>query len=117
MHEIGLCEGVLEAVRRRADGRPVAGIRVRAGVRHAVVPAAMEQAFQLVAGGTEADGATVDVVQVPVHLRCEACGHETDTLDVLAVCPRCLADTVVVSGGDELTLESIQYVPEPVERA
>ena len=36
MHEYGLAEGVLATVRQRADGRKVAGIRVRFGVRHAV---------------------------------------------------------------------------------
>jgi hypothetical protein len=29
MHEFGLCEGVLDAVRQRADGRRVTGVRVR----------------------------------------------------------------------------------------
>lgn len=110
MHEYGLCEGVLGAVRQRAAGRPVAWVRVRAGVRQGVSVESMAQAFELVAAGTEAAGATVDLVVVPADLHCESCGANASTLDALAVCPSCGSDDVTLTGGDELTLESIGYV-------
>ena len=109
MHEFGLCEGVLEAVRRRADGRPVRQVRLRVGVRHAAVPASMEQAFQLLAEGTEAGGATLVLVTIPARLACRGCGATADTDDLLAVCPSCGSDDVSLDGGDELTLESLEY--------
>lgn len=111
MHEFGLCEGVLEAVKHRASGRTVAGIRVRCGVRHAVDPESMAQAFGLVAAGTEAAGATVDVVTVPATVTCRDCGTASDSTDQLAVCPRCGGANVEVTGGDELVLESVSYAP------
>jgi hydrogenase nickel incorporation protein HypA/HybF len=110
MHEFGLAEGVLETVRRRAAGRPVRRVRLRAGVRHGVDAASMAQAFQFVAQGTEAEGATLDLVAVPVRLTCRSCGEAADTHDVLAVCPRCGSDAVDLTGGDELVLESVEYV-------
>lgn len=114
MHEFGLCEGVLEAVRKRAAGRPVSGIRVRCGVRHAVDPESMAQAFGFVAAGTEADGAAVEVVTVPATVTCRGCGTATQSTDQLAVCPRCGSADVSVDGGDELTLESVSYArPAP----
>lgn len=109
MHEYGLCEGVLEAVRTRAAGRPVSGIRVRCGVRHAVDPESMAQAFGFVAAGTEAADAAVEVVTVPATVRCRSCGSASETTDVLAVCPRCQGDDVELTGGDELVLESVRY--------
>ena len=54
MHEYGLCEGVLDAVRQRAEGRKVAEVKVRFGVRHAVDQESLSQAFGFVAEGTEA---------------------------------------------------------------
>ena len=111
MHEFGLCEGVLEAVRTRAAGRPVSGIRVRCGVRHAVDPESMAQAFSFVAAGTEADGAAVEVVTVPVTVHCRDCGTASESNDVLAVCPHCKGSDVDISGGDELVLESVRYGP------
>ena len=109
MHEYGLCEGVLETVRQRAGGRQVAGIRVRFGVRHAVVEESLAQAFSFVAAGTEAAGAVVELVTVPATIDCRDCGLHAETTDVLALCPRCGGDDVTISGGDEMTLESITY--------
>jgi hydrogenase nickel incorporation protein HypA/HybF len=120
MHEFGLCEGVLDAVRTRAAGRPVSGIRVRCGVRHAVDAESMTQAFGFIASGTEADGAAVEVVTVPATVHCHGCGATSETTDLLAPCPRCAGSDVDLSGGDDLVLESISYVepqapPAPVE--
>jgi hydrogenase nickel incorporation protein HypA/HybF len=111
VHEFGLCEGVLEVVRTRAGGRLVSGIRVRCGVRHAVDPESMAQAFSFVAAGTEADGAAVDVVTVPATVHCRACGAASETTDMLARCPHCGDGDVDITGGDELVLESVSYRP------
>jgi hydrogenase nickel incorporation protein HypA/HybF len=113
MHEYGLAEGVLATVRQRAEGRKVARIRVRFGVRHAVDQESMAQAFRFVAEGTEAAGAAVEVVTVPATIACQTCGRSAPTTDVLAVCPLCGAEDVEITGGEEMTLESITYEPVP----
>ena len=117
MHEFGLCEGVLDAVRQRAAGRKVAGIRVRFGVRHAVDSESLTQAFSMIAEGAEAAGATVELVTVPATLTCAGCGFSGETTDLLAVCPRCAGDDVQISGGDEMVLESIRYEAAPAGAA
>jgi hydrogenase nickel incorporation protein HypA/HybF len=109
MHEFGLSEGVLAAVRQRAAGRPVTGIRVRFGVRHAVDSESLAQAFRMVAEGTEAAGAAVELVTVPARVTCRGCGFDGETADVLAPCPRCAGEDVEITGGDEMTLESVTY--------
>ena len=113
MHEYGLAEGVLATVRQRAGGRKVAGLRVRFGVRHAVDEESLAQAFSFVADGTEAAGAAVKLVTVPATLACRDCGLTAETTDVLAACPRCAGEDVEITGGDEMTLESITYEPAP----
>jgi hydrogenase nickel incorporation protein HypA/HybF len=118
MHEFGLCEAIVEAVERRADGRRVAAVRVRVGARHVVVSSAMDQAFSLASGGTVADGARMEVVVVPMVVACKGCGHTADSADPLAVCAACGGVDVDVSGGDELVLEAVEYeaVPAPPSR-
>jgi hydrogenase nickel incorporation protein HypA/HybF len=113
MHEFGLCEGVLDAVRTRAAGRQVSGIRVRCGVKHAVDAESMAQAFGFVASGTEADGASVEVVTVPAVVHCHRCGATSETTDLLTACPHCGNGDVVLTGGDDLVLESISYADPP----
>ncbi len=107
MHELGLCEGVLEAVERRAAGRRVTRVRVRVGAQHRVVPAAFDQSFALVSQGTVADGAAVDLVTVPVTVRCLDCGDQAEATDALAACPACGGLDIQTEGGDELILEAI----------
>jgi hydrogenase nickel incorporation protein HypA/HybF len=110
MHEFGLCEGVLEAVQTRAAGRQVAGVRVRCGVRHAVDPASMAQAFTMIAAGTEAADATLEVVTVPATVTCRDCGTAAESHDLLPACPHCKSTNVDMSGGDDLVLESVRYL-------
>ena len=109
MHEFGLCEGVVDAVRQRAGGRQVTGVRVRFGVRHAVDEESLVQAFGMLAAGTEAAGAAVELVTVPATIDCPDCGYTGQTTDLLATCPRCASTSARISGGDEMVLESITY--------
>ena len=116
MHELGLCEGILEAVERRAAGRRVTRVRVRVGAQHRVVSSAFDQSFALVSQGTVADGAAVDLVVVPVSVTCLDCGHEAEAVDPLAVCPACGGLDLTTKGGDELILEAIHVEEEDVSR-
>ena len=65
MHELGLCEPLLEAVERRAGERRVQSVRVRVGELHRVEPEAFAFSFALVAEGTVAEGAELDLVPIP----------------------------------------------------
>lgn len=111
MHEVGLCEGVVDAVRRRAEGRQVAGVRVRVGSLHRVDEASFRQAFSLVAAGTEAADAEVEVVVVPIRARCGSCGTAVESTDPLVMCPTCDSAGLDMEAGDELVLESLTYAP------
>jgi hydrogenase nickel incorporation protein HypA/HybF len=108
VHEYGLCQSVLDAVENRAAGRRVQRVKVRVGALHRVAEPAFEEAFTAVSSGTVAQGAAVDVVLVPVRMRCRACGLESDADDLYAVCSHCGSADVDTEGGDDLMLESIE---------
>ena len=109
MHEMSYCEGVLEAVERRAGGRPVARIGVRIGAVHRVVADAFEQSFQIAAAGGPADGARTEVVVVPVRGHCMDCRSDFASTDPAPACPSCGSLDVAAEGGDEVVLEWIAY--------
>lgn len=104
------CEGVLEAVYRRAAGRPVARVGVQIGAVHRVVPDAFQQSFQLAAAGGPAEHATTELVVVPVHGHCMDCRHDFHSPDPAPACPLCGSLDVAVEGGDEVILEWLEYV-------
>jgi hydrogenase nickel incorporation protein HypA/HybF len=109
MHEMGYCEGVLAAVEHRAAGRPVLRVGVRIGAVHRVVADAFQQSFQVAAAGGPAEGATTEVVVVPVRAHCMDCRHEFTSQDPAPACPGCGSLDVATEGGDEVVLEWIAY--------
>jgi hydrogenase nickel incorporation protein HypA/HybF len=116
MHELGMCEAVIDTVERRAQGRRVRQVRLRVGTLHRVVPEAFEQAFEMASMGSVAHGASVDLVVMPVRAACVSCGVESQSNDVVTVCPTCGSIEVEIVGGDELMLESLEYMAEGEER-
>ncbi|MFF5265276.1 hydrogenase maturation nickel metallochaperone HypA [Actinomadura viridis] len=108
MHELGLCEAIVQAAVKRADGRRVHGARVRVG-GHPVDPEVVEQGFRLAAAGTVVEGAELDLVLEPLSVRCRACGTEAPASDATALtaCSRCGAVDIEVTGRDDVVLESI----------
>lgn len=117
MHELGLCEDILRAVLRRADGRRVRAVKVRVG-GHPVDPDVIETNVQVAAMGSPAEGVHVEVVSVPSTLRCQSCGHVADTSDAMATvaCRACGGvDIAYDSEEHEVVLESITVdAPEGV---
>jgi hydrogenase nickel incorporation protein HypA/HybF len=109
VHEMSYCEGVLEAVERRAAGRPVARVGVRIGAVHRIVAEAFAQSFQMAAAGGPAEGAVTELVVVPVHGHCLDCRNDFASPDPSPTCPSCGSLDVAVEGGDEVVLEWLQY--------
>lgn len=117
MHELGMCEAIVDAVERRARGRPVRRLRLQVGTMHRVVPDAFDQAFAMASAGGVARDAEVDLVFLPVRTACKSCGTETESNDFIPLCPGCGSADVEIVQGQELLLESLEYAAEDKERA
>ncbi|MGZ4665476.1 MAG: hydrogenase maturation nickel metallochaperone HypA [Frankiaceae bacterium] len=111
MHEFGYAEALRDVVERRAAGRPVLRVRVQAGVLHRLDQESLAQAFEMVAADGVAAGAEVDLVTVPLMVRCRACEARAQSQDPLPLCPSCGSADLDVSGGDVFVLESIELEP------
>jgi hydrogenase nickel incorporation protein HypA/HybF len=109
MHEFGFCEGILEAVQKRAAGRRVKRVGVRAGVLHRLGRDAMQQAFAWVAVGSEAEGAILELSFVRARWCCRLCRSEAEADDISMVCSSCGSIEVDIRGGQEMILECIEY--------
>lgn len=108
-----MCVGVLEVVLRRAGGRTVSRIGVRAGAQLRVAPDAFAHSFALVAAGTLAEGATAELTVVPAICSCRDCGEGFATHDPVPGCPACGSVRIAREGGDELALEWIECGDPP----
>jgi hydrogenase nickel incorporation protein HypA/HybF len=117
VHELSYCEGVLEAVLKRAGDRPVAAIGVRIGAVHRVVADAFQQSFEIAAVGTPAETARTELTVLPVHGHCMDCRSDFHATDPAPACPDCGSLDVAVDGGDEVVLEWIRYVDTTADTA
>jgi hydrogenase nickel incorporation protein HypA/HybF len=63
----------------------------------------------MAAAGSVADGAIAELVLVPVTGSCSSCGGEFRSDDAVSACPSCGSFELVLTGGDELTLELLEY--------
>jgi hydrogenase nickel incorporation protein HypA/HybF len=111
MHELSIATQLLELVAEAAarhNLRRVNGLRIVIGALGNVVPEALEFAFDVAGEGTVAAGARLEIVEVPIAVRCNACGAESTLEDFAFLCGACGSLDVEVLRGNELYLDSIE---------
>jgi hydrogenase nickel incorporation protein HypA/HybF len=110
MHELGMCEAIVDALRQRAGGRRVEWARVRVG-GHAVDPAVIAHGVALAASGTEAEGVELELIVDPMRARCRRCGAEEPVTNALALaaCVHCGGVDVDIAGSEHASLEALRY--------
>jgi hydrogenase nickel incorporation protein HypA/HybF len=80
MHELGLTQEIVALVRERTAGAKVNRVVLEVGKLAAVLPDALLFCFDLCTEGTELEGATLEIRELPGRARCLECGTEL-TLD------------------------------------
>jgi hydrogenase nickel incorporation protein HypA/HybF len=113
MHELALAESVVKIAEQHADGRRVTKVELAVGALRQVVPEALAFGFEAVAVGTVAEGAVLEIDQVPARLACDACGAETERSGFPLACGRCGSLDVDVRSGEELLVLALELEGEP----
>lgn len=111
MHEMSLCEGirgVIEDTARAHRVTRVARVRVEIGRFAGVEKAALAFAFDVVMRGSVAEGATLEMIDLPGRALCFACGHDVELNDRLDPCPDCGSGQLVPSGGTEMRIKDLE---------
>ena len=111
MHELAIAQSLLEIVEQEA--RPYGGARVtrillRIGKLSTVVPAALRFAFEAITRGGIAEGAVLEIEEVPLRIRCHQCEEVCTVDDPFMVCPRCGGSDVEMVSGRELEIRSME---------
>ncbi len=115
MHELGIANSVLEAVRAEAGRHPGARplkVGVRVGALSGVDPDALSFCFESLVRGTELEPLALAIEQIPRRQRCRKCARTFAVEDYDVGCPHCGASDTQCIGGDELDLAYLE-VEEP----
>lgn len=115
MHELGLAEAVLGQALDIAGGREVRRLSLRIGALQRVVPDSLEFGFRLLAEGTPAETAQLQVVAVPAVLRCGDCEAQTEMASGVLTCSACGSTSVSVVSGGEVFLDEVELGGDPPE--
>ena len=114
MHELALAEAVVAIAEQYAGARRVARVELEVGRLRQVVPDALAFSFELVAQGTVAEGAELEIDEVPARVVCRACNAESEVDAFPFACARCCGLDVIVSGGEQFQVVALELEDEPV---
>ncbi|PWC36090.1 hydrogenase maturation nickel metallochaperone HypA [Azospirillum sp. TSO35-2] len=103
MHEIAVCQSLLQQAMAARDARPfarVVRVSLSVGRLSRVEPEALQVAFDLLSRDTFLEGAALRIERPPGHAVCEDCGAESEVDSRVARCPACAGHRLRIDGGD-----------------
>jgi len=111
VHELSLVASVFEVLEeeaRKHGAVRVVRVVLRVGVMSGVVPELLESAFETYKKGTIAETARLEIVPVPVKLRCPDCGGEAVREDTDFSCAGCGSRGIEIVEGRDLVVGTIE---------
>jgi hydrogenase nickel incorporation protein HypA/HybF len=120
MHEMGIANSILEAVRTESQRYPVSRpvkVGVRLGELAAIDPESLRFCFDALILETDLEGLLLEIDWKERRHRCQSCAHEFAVRDYDFECPECHAVNSECIAGDELELAYVEVEenePTPV---
>ena len=113
MHEMSLCEGIREVVEAQARAHAVmrvTRVRLEVGRFAGVERQALEFAWDVVMRGSPAEGAALEILDLPGRAHCFDCAREVDIHDRLDPCPDCGGGKLIPTGGQEMRIKDLEAI-------
>ena len=120
MHEMGIANSVLEAVRTeigRNPGTYACKVGVRIGEMTAIDQDSLRFCFEAMIVDTDLSNLALEIELCPRRHRCTACANEFVVKDYDSRCPQCASLDTACIAGDELELaylEVEEYEPSAI---
>jgi hydrogenase nickel incorporation protein HypA/HybF len=93
------------------EGR-VAGLDLVIGRMSGVHVDSIRFAFEILTPGTIMEGADLRIEEPTATLTCHQCGGRKDVDQITLECPSCGSDNILLQGGQDLLLHSIELLEE-----
>ena len=111
MHEMGIANSILDAVRKETSHYPGAQARkvgVKIGELAAVDSEALQFCFEVLVKETELEGLQLEIQTCARMHQCQTCSAEFPVRDYEFHCPHCGSLNSKYIGGDELELAYLE---------
>lgn len=111
MHEMSLCEGIvqiLETESARQHFSKVKTVWLEIGALAGVEIAALRFGFEVVSRHTLADGAKLEIIELPAQAWCMGCSQSVTIKQRYDACPACGSYQLQVTSGDALRIKELE---------
>ncbi|MDH5612819.1 MAG: hydrogenase maturation nickel metallochaperone HypA [Gammaproteobacteria bacterium] len=111
MHELSICQSLIKQVETIAQERKaqcVTLIVVGMGSLSGVDAQLLQNAYVIASAGTVAEKAELIIEHLPIRVKCNQCGSESDALPNKLVCKQCGDWQTTLLSGNELMLMSVE---------
>lgn len=111
MHEMSLCESILQVVEEAAQREGfarVTRVRLEIGRLSGVEIEAMRFGFDAVTRDSLAEGASLDIIELPGVAWCLPCGREVEVQRRFDACPVCGSYQLQVVSGDQMQIKDLE---------
>lgn len=111
MHELAICQSLMEQVESIAnerDAKCVTSITIGIGPLSGVEFQLLKNAYPIASAGTVAEDAELIIEHLPIRVRCNQCGTESDALPNKLTCKQCGDWRTTLISGDEMMLMSLE---------
>jgi len=122
MHELAICQSLMEQVESIAEERnasSVTSITIGMGPLAGVEVQLLKNAYPIASAGSVAQDAELIIEHLPIKVRCNECGAESDALPNKLTCKQCGDWRTTLISGDEMMLMSVELekAKEPSQQA
>lgn len=110
MHELSIAQEILNIVRSNlpSENSKLKSVKVKVGQLSGVLPDSLKFCFESILYQTEFDGAILEIINVPIKIRCLECGRESIIEEPIFNCPVCNSFNVQLLEGRELQITEIE---------
>lgn len=111
MHELSVTKSILDLCVQEAKKnglRRVWRINIALGKFTGFSAKAIRFYFNRLDKDTACDGARLIFREIPIRIKCSACGHEQAIKEPVFVCPACNSRRLDITSGREFFVESIE---------
>lgn len=111
MHEMSLCENILEIINAQADQQAFSKVdlvRLEVGPLSGVEVEALRFGFDVVMRGSVAEKARLDIICPEAAAWCASCNKTVSIVERYDPCPACGAVNLQITSGGELRIKEME---------
>lgn len=112
MHELSICQSIIEQVINLADEHQadsVIKINLAIGPLAGVDMHLLKQAFPMASAGTLAATALLETEALPIRVKCQTCQRESEAQINKLICAYCNDWHTHLISGDEMLITSVEF--------